>query len=270
MPEDRGGTARRRPCRSSARSARRRCTCRARRPSRRAARSRGRMQRVELRRARPAFFHATISSSRSTCTMPSAAVNSFRRKFRPVRPRSRACRSCGRRARTRSASSCRETSMPPSPVEIVFVGRERPDAGVAPGARRAGRSTTAPCAWAQSSIRTIPSARQSSAIRSTSNAMWPPMCTRNAARRPVLAHLALEVVERHAEVVAVAVDELDPSRRRLIAASGVAMNVFDGQSTVSPRTPAELERGERRARPAVERDRGEAVPARPRGLELGA
>ena len=53
--------------------------------------------------------------------------------------------------------------------------------------------------------------------------------------RPVRARLALEVLERHAEIVAVAVHELDlrtcgHDRR------GVAMNVFDGQSTVCPRT----------------------------------
>ena len=56
--------------------------------------------------------------------------------------------------------------------------------------------------------------------------------------RLVLAHLALEIFERHAKVVAVAVDELDVRAPALIAASGVAMNVFDGQRTVSPRTPA--------------------------------
>ena len=51
------------------------------------------------------------------------------------------------------------------------------------------------------------------------------------------------------------------------AASGVAMNVFDGQSTVCPRTLEELERGERGSRPARGRDRRQPVPGRPRVLE---
>ena len=55
--------------------------------------------------------------------------------------------------------------------------------------------------------------------------------------RPVALGLGLEVVEGHAEVVAVAVDEhTSPCARRM--ASGVAMNVFDGHSTVPPATPA--------------------------------
>ena len=52
----------------------------------------------------------------------------------------------------------------------------------------------------------------------------------------VLVHLPLEVVERHAEVVAVAVDELDLRADLRRIASGVAMNVFEGQSTVLPRS----------------------------------
>ena len=40
------------------------------------------MQRVEVL-ARDAFLKATISSRRSACTIPSAAVNSLMRKFRP-------------------------------------------------------------------------------------------------------------------------------------------------------------------------------------------
>ena len=56
--------------------------------------------------------------------------------------------------------------------------------------------------------------------------------------RAVPAHLALEVLERHAQVVAVAVDELTGRPPAARIASGVAMKVFDGHSTVSPRTPA--------------------------------
>ena len=68
--------------------------------------------------------------------------------------------------------------------------------------------------------------------------------------RLVALRLGLEVGERHTQVLAVAVDELHGRRRRPIAASGVAMNVFDGHSTVSPCTPREVQRGQRAAGPA--------------------
>ncbi len=70
--------------------------------------------------------------------------------------------------------------MPPSPVEIVFVGAndQTPASPYVPARRPLHE---APCAWAQSSIRNTPSARHRSAICWASNAMWPPMCTRNAA-----------------------------------------------------------------------------------------
>ena len=57
----------RRPCRSSARSGRRRCTCRGRRSSRRAAASRSGCSGSSCSRA-TAFFQATISSRRSVWT----------------------------------------------------------------------------------------------------------------------------------------------------------------------------------------------------------
>ena len=55
--------------------------------------------------------------------------------------------------------------------------------------------------------------------------------------RPMLERLGLEIRERDAQVVAVAVHERDLGTGRP-ADSGVAMNVFDGQRTVSPRTSA--------------------------------
>ena len=51
-------------------------------------------------------------------------------------------------------------------------------------------------------------------------------------------------------------------------ASGVAMNVFDGQSTVSAAKLEELERGERGARPARRRDRRAGRSRPPTALEL--
>ena len=86
--------------------------------------------------------------------------------------------------------------------------------------------------------------------------------------RAVLMHLALEVVERHAQVVAVAVDEFDArpgvqrgQRRRhervRRAEHGLAGHAGPGQG------------GERRTGPPVEGHALDAVPARPRFLELG-
>ena len=104
--------------------------------------------------------------------------------------------------------------MPPSPVEIVLVAaNDQMPASPQVPARRPCHD--APCACAQSSIRTIPSERQYAAICSTSNAMWPPMWTRKTACGRCSCDLPLEVVERHAQVVAVAVDELDAAAGRL-------------------------------------------------------
>ena len=67
----------------------------------------------------------------------------------------------------------------------------------------------APCACAQSSIRTIPS---DAAVRGDLLDVERDVAAdvdEEDGMRPVLVHLALEVVERHAQVVPVAVDELD-------------------------------------------------------------
>ncbi len=85
--------------------------------------------------------------------------------------------------------------------------------------------------------------------------------------RLVLVDLALEVVERHAEVVPVAVDELDP------AAGGLdrqwcGHERVRGAEDGSPAHLEEFEGGERGAGPVAHRDGGEAVPGAPRVLEL--
>ena len=126
--------------------------------------------------------------------------------------------------------------MPPSPVEIVFVGaNDQIPASPQLPARRPFHS--APWACAQSSSRTIPSLRQSSAIRSDSNARWPPMCTRKTARglcSRTFRSRSSNDMQRSSRLQSTN-STFAPA---LIAASGVAMNVFDGQRTVSPRTPA--------------------------------
>ena len=222
--------------------------------------------------ARPRSSRRRSPSRRSVWTSPIAAVNSFRRKFRPC-TRVVGLAVVAERARELDRPpGRRETSMPPSPVEIVFVGaNDQMPASPQVPARRPFQS--APWAWAQSSIRKIPSARQSSAISLDLECEMAADVDEEDGARLVLAHLALEVRERHAEVVAVAVDELDVAPA-LIAASGVAMNVFDGQSTVSPRTPAYSSAAsaapdQPRTRPPRDRSRSTTPPrssgsARPR------
>ncbi len=84
----------------------------------------------------------------------------------------------------------------------------------------------------------------------------------------VLLGLALEVVERHAEVVAVAVDELhlgagaDRRKRRRHECVGRAQHRL-------PLHLREVQRGQRAARPARGRDGGNLVPRLPRLLEAG-
>ncbi len=80
-------------------------------------------------------------------------------------------------------------------------------------------------------------ARQYSAIRSASKAMWPPMWTRIAARglwRSALASKSAKDMQRSSRLQSTN----STSAPALIAASGVAMKVLEGQSTVPPRTPA--------------------------------
>ena len=102
--------------------------------------------------------------------------------------------------------------------------------------------------------------------RSTSNAMCPPMWTRIAARGRWRVDLRLEVGERHAEVVAVAVDERDAGARVQRGQRRGHERVRRAQHGLAAHA-RELERGQRGAGPAGERDRAEAVPGRPRGLE---
>ena len=109
---------------------------------------------------------------------------------------------------------CRETSMPPSPVEIVLVAaNDQIPASPQLPARLPFHA--APCAWAQSSSSTIPSARQNAAILLDVERDVAADVHEHRGVRSVLQRLALEVVERHAEVLAVAVDELDETAGRL-------------------------------------------------------
>ena len=143
--------------------------------------------------------------------------------------------------------------------------RERPDPGVAPGARRGGREGRAVRVRAvldqEDALGTA-----ESAIRSTSNAMWPPMCTRNAARGRCLRALARNRRTTRR-------GRLDCDRRTPpphpppVPTSGVAMNVFDGQSTVSPRTPANASAAIAAPDQLLDRDCRQPVPALPGGLE---
>src|SRR3954454_25100247 len=126
--------------------------------------------------------------------------------------------------------------MPPSPVEIVFVGAndQTPTSPNVP----AGRPFhSAPCACAQSSIRTIPSAAHRSAMRCESNARCPPMCTRKTTRgrcARTFRSRSSNDMQRSSRL-----QSTNSTRApAVMAASGVAMKVFDGQRTVSPRTRA--------------------------------
>ena len=109
-------------------------------------------------------------------------------------------------------------------------------------------------------------AAQYSAIRSASKAMWPPMWTRIAARgRCCSARRSKSAndMQRSSRLQSTN----STSAPAPTAASGVAMKVFEGQSTVSPRTPANSSAAS--APPAqLERPRlGEPVPLGPAALE---
>ena len=96
--------------------------------------------------------------------------------------------------------------------------------------------------------------------------MWPPMWTRTAARGECASALATKsskLMQRSSRLQST--NATRPPARWI--ASGVAMKVFEGQSTGSPCDPGELERRQRAARPAAEGDRAELVVGRPLGLE---
>ena len=86
--------------------------------------------------------------------------------------------------------------------------------------------------------------------------------------RLVLAHFPLEILERHAEIVSVAVDELDLRARAERRERSRHERVRRAEDRLAAHA-GPFERGERRAGPPVERDRLEAVPGRPLTLELG-
>ena len=102
--------------------------------------------------------------------------------------------------------------MPPSPVEIVLVGRERPHARVAAGAR------PPPVPRGAVRVRAVldqedPFGRQQLGDLLDLERDVAADVDEERGPRPVACDLRLEVGERHAEVVAVAVDELDAGAR---------------------------------------------------------
>src|ERR1044072_1110582 len=97
--------------------------------------------------------------------------------------------------------------------------------------------------------------------------MWPPMWTRIAARgrcRSALRSKSSKDMQRSSRLQSTN----STAAPAPTAASGVAMKVFEGQSTVSPLTPANSS-----AAPAREAEARQPVPVRPalrEGGELGA
>ena len=208
-----------------------------------------RMHRIELLARDARSSRPRSPPSARSGRAPSAAVNSLMRKLRPVHvvvglavvaegareleQRRRGARRACRPPRSRRSWSRRTSRR-----------RRRPSV---PGRRPFQR---APCAWAQSSMQEDALGRgRGRRSRSTSKAMWPPMCTRNAARGPVARALRSKSsndMHRSSRLQSTNTDRAAGAQ----VASGVAMNVFDGHSTASPRTPGEVQRGQRAARPA--------------------
>ena len=157
--------------------------------------------------------------------------------------------------------------MPPSPVEIVFVGAndQMPASPHAPGAAAVPVGAVRVRAVLEQDDPLAPA--ELGDLIGLEREVAADVHEEDGARL-VLAHFPLEVLERHAEVVAVAVDELDlragADRRERCRHEGVRRAEDGLAADAGP-----FERGERRARPAVERDRVEAVPGRPLALELG-
>ena len=147
--------------------------------------------------------------------------------------------------------------MPPSPVEIVFVGAndQTPTSPHVPACRP---FQSAPWACAQSSIRMIPSLRQSSAIRSASKARWPPMWTRKTARG--LCSCTLRSRSSNDMQRSSRLQSTNSTRApALIAASGRRHERVRRAEHGLAADAGPFERGERGAGPAVERD-GASTP----------
>ena len=128
---------------------------------------------------------------------------------------------------------------------------QRVDAGVAVGARPCARSSSRRGRGRSPRSGRSRAHGSSAAICSTSNAMWPPMWTRNAALGLWRSRLGLEVRERHAEVLAVAVDEL---------------HLGAGTDRRQRRGHERVRRAQHRSRPAPARNRS-AASAPPAQLE---
>ena len=140
----------------------------------------------------------------------------------------------------------------------------RPRRPTCPG-RRPFQS--APCAWAQSSIRKMPSRAAQRGDRARRRTRCGRRCGRGSP--PSAGAVGHPPRSRANDMQRSSRLQSTNSTRApaCSAASGVAMNVFDGHSTVSPRTPANSSAASARARPARERHRAEPVPGAPGGLE---
>ena len=155
--------------------------------------------------------------------------------------------------------------MPPSPVEIVFVGSERPHARVAPRPRPAAVPAGAVCVGAVFDQEDpLGPAELGDPVDVERDVAADVDDERRA--RLVPTYLGLEVREGHAEVFAVAIDVLDRRAGRAdgerIGEEGIRRTEHD-----VTRHLGGCERGERCARPAGRRDGGEAVPFGPGLLE---
>ena len=200
---------------------------------------------------------------RSVWTSASAAVNSLIRKFGP-RPRGRACRSCGRRERSRGRRRDRDEHAALARRHGLG-GVERVHAGVAPrpgapavplGAVRVGAVLDEEDALGGAQRRDLPDLEGKVAAD----------VHEQRGLRPVSAQLGLEVVQRRAQVVAVAVDEDRPAARRQDGQRRGHEGVRRAQHGL-PADPGELERGERASRPRAGRDGARAIPGGPGVLE---
>ena len=205
----------------------------------------------------------TISSRRSICTSPSAAVNSLIRWLEALAPRSRACRSCGRHARTRQTRGRARQAC-------------RPRRSRSSSSHRASRSPASP---------QLPGRRPFQLRAVGVGAVLDQ-------EDPVLAAVVGDPLDLEGDVAA---DVDEPGRPRPVPLrlrarsprtrcrgprgcsrrtpawrrprgrrAGVAMKVFDGQSTVSPAHARELERRQRRRRSSRRTRRPRAVPGAPR------
>ena len=135
-----------------------------------------------------------------------------------------------------------------------------------PRCPRVGRSTTRRAHARSPRAARSPRRGSSAAIRSTSNAMWPPMCTRKTAFgrcARALRSKSSNDMQRSSRLQSTN----STCAPAAWIASGVAMNVFDGQSTVCPRTSKNSSAASAAPVQLDVATAGKSVPARPGLLE---